>query len=231
VVHGRLSFLPYVLLAVQFTFPLVGCSSSSPLERGDLDLLELSLRVHLMESEHSDALTTSLSAGEVDEVMAGINQVWAQAGIRWSLESLRRSEAEGDPHAFQRIVDRQLPPFAGVMAGVLPRDDLTSGAWDVFLIRELGGIAGGIYFPAIPAVLQPEVDPLGFRGLDGGLVRILSHELGHALGLPHVSCTENGNLMAPGCLQGQRTRLSDAQIEAARGQALTGPYRGGRPSF
>jgi hypothetical protein len=63
VVHGRLSFLPYVLLAVQFTFPLVGCSSSSPLERGDLDLLELSLRVHLMESEHSDALTTSLSAG------------------------------------------------------------------------------------------------------------------------------------------------------------------------
>lgn len=52
--------------------------------------------------------------------------------------------------------------------------------------------------------------------------RILAHELGHSLTLPHVSCTPAGNLMSPGCAGSDRARLTAGQIERARAQAATG---------
>jgi len=71
------------------------------------------------------------------------------------------------------------------------------------------------------------VDPWERAGLEGALVRVLAHELGHLLGLAHVPCIAAGNLMSAGCDSENRTRLTDVQIEVAREQAASGrPFRG-----
>ena len=82
----------------------------------------------------------------------------------------------------------------------------------------IGGIAGGVYLSGVPAVIIAEFDPSGARDLVGSGPRILAHELGHSLGLVHVPCTAEGNLMAPGCSAGLRTHLTEDQIATARTQ-------------
>ena len=54
------------------------------------------------------------------------------------------------------------------------------------------------------------------------MARILAHELGHSLGLVHVPCAGQGNLMAAGYTLGTRTLLDVIQITEARLQAETG---------
>lgn len=216
-----------VLLPLLAAATLVGaCDRDSPTSPGQREVLTLDVRVHLLESDRSDALSTTLSEEEVARLFDSVNDVWSQAGIEWRIESVVREEAR-NTESFDAIVNGQAPPNGQAIGAVMPLGNLTTGSWDVFLIRDLGGLVGGIYFPAIAAVLQPEKDPFGIRGLEGALTRILAHELGHALSLPHVPCTVAGNLMAPGCQGSDRTRLSDGQIRAARAQAEAGPYSGG----
>jgi hypothetical protein len=187
-------------------------------------LLTLDVRVHLLHSPDSEALTTTLTEQEVTLVFDGVNAVWARAGIQWRVTSIDRAAASNG-RRYERAHRGEGPRRASIAADIIPRDRL-SGGFDVFFVRHIG-IAPGIYLPPLAAVVQAETDPDGLRALEGGLVRILSHELGHALSLSHVPCPEGGNLMAPGCVSGERTRLTQRQIEQARKQAASGtPYRG-----
>ncbi len=214
------------LVAVLFLLP--GCSDADPAAVAVNETITLGLRVHLLQSARSEALTSTLSDADVELLLARVNGIWSQTGIEWRIDRILREEAP-NPEQFEEMRSGLVPPTFGALAGVIPRDHLSGGAWDVFFIRNLFGGVGGIYLPEIPAVLQPEVDPQGVHGLDGGLPRILAHELGHTLRLPHVPCTGEGNLMAAGCPTGDRTRLTHQQIRVARDQAARGvPFRGGR---
>jgi hypothetical protein len=187
------------------------------------DLITLRVRVHLLSSDFAP-LSTELTEDEVVTVFGRVNAIWQQALIRWEIESILREDALNED-AFAAMMSGQVPVSEDIIASALPREHLLSGEWDVFLIRTLGGITGGIYFPGIPAALSAELDPDGQRELTRATARILAHELGHSLSLPHVACTSAGNLMSPGCPAADRTKLSEDQVEAARQQALTGhPY-------
>ena len=209
-------FHAHFILLVSFFF-LLSCASSSN-EDDIQEVLTLDVRVHLLESPESPGLTTTLDEDDVRAVFDGVNEIWEQAAIVWNIESIITETAFNGAN-FERVLRNEIPGTFEIVSSVIPRANLTNGRWDVFLIRDLGGGVGGLYFPGIPAVLQPEIDPNGISGLEGGLVRILSHELGHSLSLQHVACTSQGNLLAPGCVQGVRTRLTEGQIEAARRQA------------
>lgn len=202
---------------------LQACNSSTDSSDDEIALepLELDVRVHLLTSEESAGLNTIITEEDIPQLFNGVNEVWSQANVRWNVESVI-TETALNGSQFDRMLRGEIPPSATILRSVIPRDNLTDGKWDVFLIHDFGGFAGGIYFPDIPAVLQPDTDPTGITGFQGGLIRILSHELGHSLSLVHVPCLPSGNLMAPGCPQGVRTRLVDGQIEASRNQALTG---------
>ena len=204
--------------------PPVG-ADQGPGSEGRTAVLELDVQVYLLHSDESAALTTTLDAADVARVFEGVNQVWSQAGIRWRAAEPVRVEAPTIGALFEAVLNEAGSGRLGLVASILPPERISEG-WDVFFIRDLDGLAGGVYLEGISAVVQPEVNPWGIRDLEGDLVRILSHELGHALSLPHVDCPPAGNLMAPACRSGIRTYLTDAQIERARNQAVSGRPHG-----
>lgn len=202
---------------------LPACSDdagSGQISGPNFERITLSVRVHLLSSDFAP-LNTTLTDDEVGVVFARVNEVWQQADITWDIESIVREEAL-NADGFALVLAGQLPASTQNVESVLPLGRLLSGMWNVFLIQDLGGIAGGFYFPGIPATLSAEIDPFGQRELTGSAARILAHELGHSLGLAHVPCTPEGNLMAAGCDSQDRTRLTATQVQAAQQQARRG---------
>ncbi len=220
-----------IALVLGFTLILFSSCSDSPVSTDTDEMLTLDLRVNLMKSPDSPSLNVQMDEEEVQVLIDKVNEVWEQANIQWQLESVETVEALNATE-FERMIQGQRPRSINVVGSIIPGDKISAAAWDIFLIHDLGGGIGGVYFPSVAAVVQPEIDPTGEAGFEGGLVRIFAHELGHSLGLPHVPCVNEGNLMAPGCFQGSRTRLNESQIESTRNQAmLNGPYRGGAPTM
>lgn len=163
-----------------------------------------------------DPIGARFGAGEVWELMERVNEIWSQAEVLWEIEAITREFVRfEDELEAVLLAGRELSP--GVLAAILPRGRLFEEGWDVFLIHDMARAGGspGIYFTFLPAAVSSEVDPAGLN--DPG--RILAHELGHSLTLPHVSCASAGNLMAANCASHDRTRLSTGQIDQARAQA------------
>lgn len=51
-------------------------------------VLQLPVRAHLLNSAESQALTTTWTETDVATLLGVVNEVWAQAGIEWVLESV-----------------------------------------------------------------------------------------------------------------------------------------------
>ncbi len=180
--------------------------------------LTLPVRVHVLSSA-IDLLDCDLSDQDVRLLIQRVNQIWAPAEIVWELESIHREAADSEAE-IEQAISEGTPLGFDLVASVIPRDRLTDGGWDVFLVRDLagGGVAPGFYLAEIPAAVSSELDPVGLD--DPG--RIFAHELGHSLTLRHSRCAPDGNLMAPACGGSDPTRLTATQIEQARTQAAKG---------
>ena len=198
-----------------------GDAASTNPEPDEGDAIQLEIRFHLLQSSVLDALDVTLTDAEVGELVQGLNEIWAQAGVVWQAEQIVREPAL-NPDVFRQVLNDATGNSSGLVAAVLPDQNVRPDIWNVFLVRTFGGSFGGVYFRSNRAVVAAELDPLGSRDLRGGTARILAHELGHSLGLIHVPCTAAGNLMAAGCPQGKRTRLDSVQIQIARQQAERG---------
>ena len=183
--------------------------------------IELAVRVHLVQSDQLDELNVRLSDAEVTELMTAVNRTWAQAGVIWSLESIVREDARSESLFHSALTDPNVS-LVSVLTSVLTPENVRPDIWNVFLIRDFAGGLGGVYLPIEKLVVSAEIDPSGQRNIDGGMSRILAHELGHSLGLVHIPCAGQGNLMAAGCAPGTRTLLDATQITRARFQAETG---------
>jgi hypothetical protein len=125
---------------------LAGCTDVNPAAAAMDETLTLGLRVHLLESVESESLTSTLGEEDVELLLEMVNGTWKQAGIEWQLDEIIRAGAL-NPAPFERVLSGLAPPTATALAGVIPRDRLSDGAWDVFFIRNLFGGIGGIYFP------------------------------------------------------------------------------------
>lgn len=205
---------------------LAACSDGSTVDpdADDGGTVTLPVRVHLVFSDRFPALDTRLTDEQVSELLGEVNRVWAAAEVQWDVTAVVRAEAlESD--RFQEMMDaigRGQDLDVDVLRRALPRQDRVPGEWDIFLIHDLGeSPVAGVYFGAgllVAKVTSPEgsLDLQGFAG------RVLAHELGHSLSLPHVPCVTQGNLMAAGCLGDDRTRLEPAQVAAARLQSRSG---------
>lgn len=172
----------------------------------DRPILTLPVRVHLMQSDLTPAMHTTLTESDVQRIFGKVNKVWAQAGIRFEIESIAHTRTVPLPPDFHADA-----PFASVKA-MIPKNALSPTAIDVCYVKEVK--PNGFYYGE-PVVVK---DTASLREVEGGidepLPRVTSHEIGHALGLSHRQDTFN--LMASGTTG---TSLNEAEIATARARA------------
>lgn len=167
-------------------------------------------------------LATTRNEQHVRELVSVANWEWKQAGIEWYVERVIREESVPSAQ-FDSALAGTIPAYQADLISFVPRTELLDPGWNVFLIRDFGRIAGGMFRPEIEGVVLAERG-FGFElpatGRGGAT---LAHELGHSLTLGHEECDSTRNLMSNACsAPGVVSALTPSQISRAREQALTG---------
>jgi hypothetical protein len=170
------------------------------------EYLIVPLRIHLLRSERHPELNCGLTDEDVQRILGKINGIWAQAGIQFYRESLRREPAQ----------DAHLPEGGSLEDAALklrPPDSLAEGMFHVYYVHQLP--VNGFYVRRDAIFVQ---DAAALRPVEGGidepLPRVTAHELGHALSLPHRQ--DLTNLLASGTTG---VLLNEAEITRARAAA------------
>ena len=210
-----------LLLAFSAT-ALLSCASAGPRTVSSVSVVRLPLRFHLLSSSINPALTTTRTEQDVRELVRVANWEWKQAGIEWYVERVIREQSVPSAQ-FDSALAGTIPAYQADLISFVPRHELLSPGWNVFLIRDFGRIAGGMFRPEIEGVVLAERG-FGFElPASGRGGATLAHELGHSLTLGHEPCDSTRNLMSNACsAPGVISALTPGQISRAREQALTG---------
>ena len=178
------------------------------------EVLVLPLSVYALTSDTTTALDNGHTDAELHAMIGQVNQIWAQANIRFDLQVIQRLPAQGED-AFAELMD-QGGRDAQVLRGLFDRSQLPSEGWSMVLVDDMGAMAPGVYFCDQQVLVSGRVFGRQSRQVPAN---VIAHELGHALGLDHA-CGEGENLM---CADGmQPTLLWAQQISESRTQAMTG---------
>jgi hypothetical protein len=167
--------------------------------------LVIPLRVHLLQASNLPAVHTTLSTTDVRRVIGKVNGIWAPAGIRFEIESIRPTRALA-------VADTNNRPDSRWLLTVVPPESRASNAFNVYYVKQMqpnGYWAGGAAFVKDTASLRAVEG-----GIDEPLPRVTAHELGHALGLKHRQ--DVTNLMASGTTG---TALNEEEMRKAWARA------------
>lgn len=190
--------------ALVFALALAGCASpEAPAAREEI---VLPLRAHLLRSATDPALRTTLTEADVRRIVGKVNLIWAQAGIRFELESVVVTEALAVP------ATSRFPTAHDRIKAAIPVAALGARTLDVCFVKQIG--PNGFHYGE-PSVVKDTAEVTAVPGgLDEPIPRVTAHELGHALGLRHRQ--EVTNLMAS---KSSGYSLNEEEIRIARGRA------------
>jgi hypothetical protein len=169
------------------------------------EFLIVPVRVHLLQCKDADALHCRLKEADVRRVFGKANRIWNKAGLALNLESIVSEDAvHSEQFDEARLEDfKATRPVKGIDAGMI----------HVFYVHHLP--TNGVFMGRDSIFVK---DSAALREVKGGvdepIPRVTSHEIGHAMGLPHRQSTIN--LMASGTTGWS---VSDGEIEMVRGWA------------
>jgi hypothetical protein len=180
------------------------------------EFLVIPLRVHILESKDLEEINCGLTDEDIRRIMGKVNGIWNKAGIYFGLESIVREAAENEerfrlartlgeaPDVPHRLFPMLRPPGTRDFEGL-----------HVYYVHEFD--VNGVYFGDGTAFVK---ETARLREVEGGIdepiPRVMSHELGHALGLPHRQ--DRTNLLASGTTG---TILNADEMRRAREKART----------
>ncbi len=169
------------------------------------DFLVIPVRVHLLQCKDAEALDCRLKDEDVRRVFGKANRIWNKAGLALSLESIV-SENAVCPDSFD---ESRLEEFKGTR----PPAGAVAGMIHVYYVHRLP--TNGVFMGRDAIFVK---DTAALRTVKGGvdepLPRVTSHEIGHAMGLPHRQSTIN--LMASGTTGWS---INDDEVETVRSWA------------
>jgi hypothetical protein len=167
-------------------------------------------------------LNSSLSDEEVHARFEVVNEIWSQAGIRFEVESIRRTPAGGE-ESYAGLMASGARQAGSVLGELYEEAETLEGAFNVVVLEDFGAMPPGVYNCRSGVLVIGRYFGTGHREAPAN---VLAHELGHALSLEHL-CGMGRNLM---CADGSSPRaLLEEQIEAAVAQATLGtPFYCGR---
>jgi hypothetical protein len=168
------------------------------------EFLLVPVRVHILQCEKADALHCRLKEDDVRRVFGKANRIWNKAGIAFHLESIVTEDAV-HTDAFDESL---LESFKTTRPKNTER-----GLIHVYYVHKLP--TNGVFMGRDAIFVK---DTAALREVKGGvdepLPRVTSHEIGHAMGLPHRQSTIN--LMASGTTGWS---INDDEIDTVRAWA------------
>ena len=197
-----MKFLSLALTLVGLSTSLLAGEAVKP----PLPILTLPVRVHLMQSTTTPAMQTTLTEMDIRRIFTKVNMVWAPAGIQFEIESI------GPTQAVELNEEQRFLPEYDKVAAMIPQDRLSATAINVCYVKEVQ--PNGFYNGKLIVVKDTAALKEVAGGLDEPLPRVTSHEIGHALGLPHRQDTTN--LMQSGTTG---YSLNEAEIATTREKA------------
>ncbi len=180
------------------------------------EFLLLPLRIHVLRAEEFPKIDAQLRDEDIFRIVAKANRVWGTAGVRFLIESLvHEPAAELERVALAEAVGTG---NLGRYRELCPEASRSNSVFHVYFVHEME--VNGVYLGHGTAFVK---DTAELRAVEGGIdepiPRVMSHELGHALGLAHRQ--DDTNLMASGTTG---TAFNADEVERVRDCAQGLPF-------